>query len=128
MVGKRRNTEDPSGFEALREALLDDRTRTTARIKAFSKDFTSIVEASQLANTDDEHDPEGATIAFERSQVTALRASAEAHLVEIDLALQKLDDGTYGICDGCGQTIAPGRLDARPAARYCITCASKKRS
>lgn len=67
------------------------------------------------------------------SQVTAERGEAEAlanklreTLVEVELALGKLDEGTYGVCEGCGQPIDSARLEAMPAARFCINCASKR--
>ena len=84
-----------------------------------------MVEASRDSNADDEHDPEGSTIAFERSQVGALVDQARAHLAEVDAALERVEDGTYGVCESCGQPIAPARLEARPVARTCITCASR---
>jgi len=52
--------------------------------------------------------------------------SLEDTLEDIEVALQKLDDGTYGRCEGCGGPIAEARLEAMPAARLCITCASKR--
>ncbi|HEX9530293.1 MAG TPA: TraR/DksA C4-type zinc finger protein [Acidimicrobiales bacterium] len=68
------------------------------------------------------------------SQVTAERGEAEAlanslreALDEVERALQKVTDGTYGTCESCGDQIAEPRLEAMPAARYCITCASAKR-
>ncbi len=81
--------------------------------------------ATDGANTDDEHDPEGATIAFERAQAQALRAVAQAHLAQIDAALARLADGSYGTCVVCGRPIGAARLEARPAAATCLTCAAK---
>ena len=77
--------------------------------------------ATRDANSDDEHDPEGQTIAYERSQTGALVRQAEHHLLEIDAALARLAAGTYGICEVCGEPIAPGRLEARPTARTCVS-------
>jgi DnaK suppressor protein len=82
------------------------------------------VAASRDSNADDEHDPEGATIAFERSQIGALVRQAREHLAEVDAALERMEIGTYGVCEGCGEPIPPARLEARPAARRCVTCAS----
>ena len=87
-------------------------------------DFDSVVAASRDTNADDEHDPEGTTIAFERSQVAALMRHAHQHLLEIDSALQRVDEGTYGSCESCGRPIGEGRLQARPVARTCIECAA----
>jgi DnaK suppressor protein len=102
--------------------LLEERERTRARLVALSGDHAGIVESSRDSNADDEHDPEGATIAFERSQVASLARQAEAHLAEVDAALARLEAGTYGVCERCGRPIEPARLDARPTARTHVTC------
>ena len=76
--------------------------------------------ARQDSNVDDEHDPEGSTIAFELSQASALLAQSTAGLVQIDAALARIDAGRFGICEVCGEEIAEGRLEARPWTPYCI--------
>ncbi len=106
-------------------ALVEERGRTQERLADLTGDYIGIVEASADSNADDEHDPEGSTIAFERSQVGALVAQARAHLAEVDAALARVEDGRYGVCETCGAPIAPARLEARPVARTCITCASR---
>ncbi|WP_244242213.1 TraR/DksA family transcriptional regulator [Nocardioides seonyuensis] len=83
--------------------------------------------ASRDTNADDEHDPEGATIAFERSQIGTLVRQARTHLAEVDAAMERLDAGSYGTCEQCGGPIGEARLEARPVARTCITCASRRR-
>jgi DnaK suppressor protein len=108
-----------------RSLLLAEREENQQRLAALEGDFSQIVEASQSTNADDEHDPEGATIAFERSQVGSLVEQARARLAEVDAALARLDAGRYGICERCGQPIAPGRLEVRPTARLCIDCAGR---
>ncbi|MET7283184.1 TraR/DksA C4-type zinc finger protein [Kribbella sp. NPDC005582] len=108
----------------LRGLLEADRKRTRDLIAALSGNFSSIVEAARLTATDDEHDPEGATIAFERSQTSALLSAATTHQADVDLALERIANGTYGECEQCAKSISPERLLARPAARTCITCAS----
>lgn len=107
-----------------RGRLRTEREETERRLAGLTGSFTDIVHASESSNADDEHDPEGATIAFERSQVGALIAQARAHLAELEAAEQRLAGGTYGICERCGGAIAPARLEARPVARECIACAS----
>lgn len=109
--------EDP------RNRLEAERERTLRRLAGLTDDFDAIVAASRDTNADDEHDPEGATIAFERSQVSAIARATQQHLVEIDAAMDRLSAGTYGTCETCGQPIGEGRLEARPAARTCIRCA-----
>ena len=108
---------------AARARLEDERVRTTERLDRLRRDFLGVVDASRDSNADDEHDPEGATIAFERSQVDALVRQAEAHLEEVAAALGRVADGSYGICARCGRPIDPARLEARPVARTCVGCA-----
>ena len=107
---------DPRGL------LESERVQTLQRLAALSDDFAGIVDASRDTNADDEHDPEGATIAFERSQVDALVRQARHHLAEIDAALERVEAGSYGVCVRCGEPIAAARLEARPTARTCVEC------
>jgi RNA polymerase-binding transcription factor DksA len=109
---------------AIRDALDAERLGTLDRIAAVSREFDGIVESSAGVATDDEHDPEGATIAFERAQLAALIDQARGHLAELDDALDRLRQGSYGQCERCGRPIAAERLAVRPAARTCITCAA----
>ncbi|HET9141946.1 TraR/DksA family transcriptional regulator [Actinophytocola sp.] len=85
------------------------------------------MEASSWTAHDDEHDPEGVTVAFERAQVAGLLAVATEELEALDAAVARIDAGTYGVCQRCGQPIAPERLEALPAATTCIRCATGKR-
>jgi len=107
-----------------RDALEALRRQTVRRLGNLTDDFDEVVAASRDTNADDEHDPEGATIAFERSQVAALVRQARAQLAEIEDAFEREQIGTYGLCESCGRPIAEGRLEARPVARTCIGCAS----
>jgi DnaK suppressor protein len=106
-----------------RRALEAERGQSLARLASLTEDYDGVVNASRDTNADDEHDPEGATIAFERSQIGALVRQVQLHLVEIDAALERVSAGTYGICERCGGAIGEGRLEARPVARTCIRCA-----
>jgi len=107
--------------------VLDDlartRAETLAQIGALTAEFDEVVAASRSSNADDEHDPEGATIAFERQQVAALLDQARARLADVDAALARAAAGEYGTCATCGRSIAAERLAARPQARTCIDCA-----
>ena len=104
----------------LRAALLARRAEAEERLGAHARTFQDIVDAAANANVDDEHDPEGTTIAFERSQVDALAQSAHDTLDEISAALARLDDGTYGYCEETGEPISLRRLEARPIATLSI--------
>jgi RNA polymerase-binding transcription factor DksA len=105
------------------DPLTAERAAAEAQIAALAREFDAVVAASQASNADDEHDPEGATIAFERQQVVALLDAARRRLDEVDAALARRAEGRYGVCESCGRPIAPGRLAVRPAARTCIDCA-----
>ena len=107
-----------------RAALAAARERAVARLASLEREFGGIVEAAQGA--DDEHDPEGATLAFERQHVAALADAAREDLAEIQAALARLADGSYGTCQACGQQISPERLAARPAARTCVGCRPRR--
>lgn len=109
-------------MEETRSVLERDRHATLELLAALTGDFDRIVDASRDSNADDEHDPEGSTIAYERSQVDALIHQARTQLAEIEAALARLTSGTYGVCEKCGQAIAEARLHARPTARTCVSC------
>lgn len=110
-------------MSALRGRLEEERRRTTARLAALRGDYRGFVDASRDTNADDEHDPEGATIAFEREQVAALVRQTEQHLAEVEVALARVEDGTYGRCVVCGRPIPEERLEVRPTASACVGCA-----
>src|SRR4051812_4490144 len=93
------------------------------RLADLRRVHASVVESAEADPADDEHDPDGSTIAFERQQVLALIEAAEADLVALEGAHARLTDGTYGTCERCGQPIAAARLDALPMTRVCVRCA-----
>ena len=109
--------------------MTADRARTLDRIADLERDFAAIVTSASegSAGGDDEHDPEGATVAFERQHVAALVVQAREHLTAIDAALRKIDSGIYEICDICGGPMGAERLAARPAALICVSCARTRR-
>ncbi len=109
-----------------RDRLAAERAGTLERLTGLEREFGGIVESARSDNADDEHDPEGATIAFERQHVAALLEQAREHLAAIDAALGRLDEGGYGICARCGRPIPPERLAARPTATTCVSCASRR--
>ena len=108
------------------ELLAAERAATLERLSGLEREFRGIVESSGSAGTDDEHDPEGATIAFERQHVAALIGQAHDHLAQIHAALRRLAEGSYGRCERCGQPIGAARLAARPVATSCISCAGRR--
>ena len=112
--------------DAHRERLEALRASALERLAALGRAFDDVVAAAAGSNADDEHDPEGATIGFERAQVAALSASARRTVEAADAALDRLRRGTYGRCEVCGRPIAEARLRARPVATTCVTCAAAR--
>ena len=115
---------DAADRDAIARALEDERVRAQERIEALTRDFEDIVERSADAARDDEHDPEGSTIAFERAQVAALIDAARRHLGDIEVAESRLAAGDHGRCQACGRTIPTERHRARPTARTCVDCSA----
>lgn len=107
-------------------AALTDRQRTlTDDLERVRADLQEIRDSRSAQSDDDEHDPEGGTMSAQWSHSTGIRADLEARLVEVDRALLRMADGTYGTCVRCGRAIPPERLLARPSADRCVTCAQQ---
>ena len=115
-------TEQAGAFEL----LAAERASALERLNGLERELRGIIESADTAGTDDEHDPEGATIAFERQHVAALLDQTREHLTQIDAAMRKLAEGSYGRCERCGQDIGAARLAARPVAATCMSCASRR--
>jgi DnaK suppressor protein len=116
----------PAQRRAAEELIGEERARTVRLIDSLMRQWDGIVDASALTTNDDEHDPEGATVAFERAQVQDLLRQARVDLGDLDRATQRVETGEYQVCERCGGPISEGRLVARPAARTCIGCANKR--
>jgi DnaK suppressor protein len=101
------------------------RAEAQAQVERLDLDLLEVFEASRSSNADDEHDPEGSTIAFERAQLTALLAAGRRRLAELDDALARSAAGRYGDCESCGEPIPAERLAVRPFATTCVTCAGR---
>lgn len=102
---------------AVRALLEAERTRVSGQLKELHADDVSFDDG--FADT--------SQVTAERGEIDALSGSLTETLRDVDDALAKLDAGTYGQCEQCGSEIGDARLEAMPAARLCITCASSKR-
>ena len=96
-----------------RAALLAERDRLRAEVTAGIVAPGPMTYGSQAA---------AATQVFEQQRDLALRDRNGRHLAEVEAAIARLDDGTYGACQRCAKAIAAGRLDALPWAAFCIDC------
>lgn len=110
------------------QLLAEHRAALGISIADLSRDLGAVQAANADANIDDEHDPEGATTAFEREQLAAALERATNQLREVDAATERLCTGRYGVCENCGLPIALERLEALPATRWCRDCAAIRRS
>jgi len=126
-MGDDTTRQDPPGADpaGARERLSEARSEAVGRLRSLRGDLAGLADAQRDTATDDEHDPEGATLAFERAQADSLARSALAQIAELDAALARVAEGAYGWCEVCGEPIGAARLEARPAARTCIRCAAR---
>ena len=107
-------------------ALLHERRREAlARLAGTDAERDAVVAASRESVADDEHDPEGSTIAYERRLLDALTHDQRDRLREIDEALRRVEGGTFGTCTRCHRPIPVDRLRAVPTARTCVGCAGR---
>ena len=112
--------------DRVRGVLAAKRAETLALIAALTRDFDAIVAANAGVATDDEHDPDGSSTAFERAHVASLLDQAHEQLADLDRAEQRLEEGSYGSCQTCGRPIPIERLQARPTAATCVGCAATR--
>ena len=119
---------DPDLAQTLLTLLDERRQRALRRRDALQGDFADIVERSSDASRDDEHDSEGATIAFERAQVSSLLSATEQDLLDIDRAVDRVRSGIHDRCETCDGGVSAERLRARPATRTCVDCSRKASS
>ena len=103
------------------------RAGAEARAAALGAQVDGLAEEQALTTHDDEHDPEGVTIGFERAQILGLLAGAREEMAALDRATSRLATGAYGRCVSCGSAIPDPRLEALPGAETCLDCAARPR-
>ena len=106
-----------------RKRLEDEKARLLHAVGFLERENPGSIsdELGELAEGGtDNHLGDTATAMFDRELDEGLEQGAKETLVEIDAALQRIEDRTYGICEGCGQPIGAERLSALPWARLCI--------
>jgi len=108
--------------EALRERLLQERARLVSEIDELEADLSESLEDSSEESPYDQHMAETAAVTLDREIDLSLEENLHASIGQIDRALHKLDNGSYGCCDTCGAAIPSGRLEAAPFATLCIDC------
>ncbi|MCE0762748.1 TraR/DksA C4-type zinc finger protein [Pseudonocardia kujensis] len=109
------------------ERIAAARAEAIARAAALEVQVAALAEQQALTTHDDEHDPEGVTIGFERAQLLGLLGGARDEIAALDRAAERLREGRYGDCADCGAAIPDVRLEALPAAETCLACADLRR-
>ena len=103
----------------LRASLEQERSDLRARLAEMG-----LLSGGELSF--DQNFADSSQVTAERGEVEALAGNLRESLSDVEDALVKLDNGTFGNCEGCGQPISPDRLEAKPAAKLCMECASKR--
>ena len=107
-----------------RDALLEERGRVERALATLRDEHPGSLddEVEEVAGTNDNHLGETASATLGREIDYTLGENSEAVLAEIDAALARIEDGTYGTCTSCGNQISVERLEAHPSASLCIDC------
>ena len=108
--------------EAFRRRLLEERERVASAIEYLHHENPGSPEHESEDVPIDNHLAETATATLDREIDYTLEENSTAVLTAIDAALERIDEGTFGTCQRCGNPIAPERLEARPWATLCIDC------
>ncbi|WP_113717568.1 TraR/DksA family transcriptional regulator [Arthrobacter dokdonensis] len=109
--------------ELFRELLAARVEHARGQVTRLRGEIREVTLAHRDTPADDEHDPEGSTVTLERERAVALLAFLDAQVAELREAQERLAHGTFGICERCGQPVPAERLEIRPEARHCVTCA-----
>jgi RNA polymerase-binding protein DksA len=108
--------------ERFKELLVEERRRVVDAIEYLHKENPGSIEDETDDETTDNHIAETATVTVDREIDYTLEENSEHVLAEIEGALKRIEEGTFGVCVNCGKPIAEERLAAIPWATYCIDC------
>jgi DnaK suppressor protein len=109
----------PFSYDRVKQDLLEERAKLQMQWERLSAvEYESIGYGNHMADD--------ATKAFDQTVDVALKRKVGATLEEVDRALAKFDNGTYGLCEACGGRIDRARLEALPHAKYCMECQSRQ--
>jgi len=109
---------------ALHQRLMDEQQRLNTEIANLRTGVSSDTFQENEGDAFDQHPADEGSELFEREKNMTVIQTLEVSLDEVNQALRKVDNGTYGQCERCGQPIAPKRLEAMPEAVHCIQCQS----
>jgi DnaK suppressor protein len=109
-------------IERARERLLQERDRLRGIRDALAGEGLDESERDALSELSlaDQHPADVGTEMFEREKDLSIAERIDAELADVERALKRVDEGTYGTCEACGRLITKARLEARPEARFCV--------
>jgi DnaK suppressor protein len=110
------------GSNAARQRLLGEQSRLQQIRRSLMDETADQPERDALSELSlvDQHPAEIGTETFEREKDLSILEQVDGQLRDVDRAMTRLDDGTYGTCEACGRPIDSARLEARPATRFCL--------
>jgi DnaK suppressor protein len=125
-MARAKPARDDEAFDpaSIRAALLAEQARLTAERESVLAGLAEVIRDSAAGQGDDQADSGTKTFRREQEQVVLARV-AEA-LEQTERALSRLDDGTYGACESCGNPIGAARLEAYPRATLCVACKQRE--
>ena len=112
--------------EDFRKRLVEERKRVKEAIDYLHEENPGSIQDEAQDSTADNHPADVATVTFDRELDYSLEENEERLLAAIDAALERIDEGTYGMCNTCGQAIGEERLEALPWTMQCIDCKRKE--
>jgi len=110
----------PVPYERLRNALVVQQTELTAQMA----ELTEVAANDHLGYSN--HQADDATAAFDQAKDLSIRQNADTLLKQVNAALRRFENGTYGLCVECNQPIDTARLKAIPYAELCMDCQRKR--
>jgi RNA polymerase-binding protein DksA len=126
---KAKKEADDKKKTAAKDRLLKEKEKLKRELDELNEGNLNMLQSDMSGETaHDEHLADSGTATFERERDLTLENNISDIMTRIDIALVKMDKGTYGICDRCGNDIDPARLKAVPYANLCITCKKEEES
>lgn len=120
LVGATLRRMEANTTTALREELESQRA-------SLRRELEELGYGSEGLLSYDPNFADSSQVTAERGETEVLATTLTTNLLDVERAIAKIAAGSYGLCESCHQEIAPARLEAMPAARYCISCAAKHR-
>ena len=113
---------DVAFVERMRVALVEQRAQVRREIQEQGAD----PDSDEVSFVDDAGFSDRSHSTQERSRLISVVETLRSNLKDVERSLERIDAGTYGVCERCGRPIDPDRLDARPWALLCIDCQQKR--